>query len=109
MKILLATLLLAGACADPHMGDLYGRRTRSAFDAQRDARTEGVSLDAVDGKAVSTRYHSTPTQGGQQQSGASISIPIAPMSSSQQGYSGSSSGVQASGPPAGGIRLVAVK
>jgi hypothetical protein len=108
MKILLATLLLAGACADPHMGDLYGRRTRTALDAQRDAKTEGVALDSADAKIVTTRYHNAPTQGGGQPTGATLSIPV---SGSYGGSSGSSSmtGVQPSGPPAGGIRLDAVR
>ena len=109
MKILLTTLLLAGACADPHLGDLYGRRLRSAFDVQRDAKTEGATLDSADAKIVTTRYHNAPTQGGAQPTGATLSIPVS--GSSYGGSSGSSSmtGVQPSGPPAGGIRLDAVR
>ncbi len=103
IRIVLLTLALAG-CADPHLGDVYGRRTRTALDAQRDAKTEGAVLDADDAKLVSARHHSKPAPGtpGAQQPSAGMSGSF--MSGSYGGSSGSSTGVAPS-PQTGGIRL----
>ena len=105
--LLLASLLLVGACADAHLGDVYGRRTRAALDAERDARTEGTTLDAQDAKLVSQRHHNTPTQGA----APATSAILVPTSGGYGGSSGGSSmsGVAPAGPPAGGIRLDAVR
>jgi hypothetical protein len=105
--LLLASLLLSGACYDAHMGDLYGRRSRAAFDAQQGGKGEAAAFDAVDARTASQRYHSAPTQGGGQQAAPTLSIPL---TGSYGGSSGSSTmGVTPSGPPAGGVRLDAVR
>ncbi len=107
MKTMLLGLLLCGACYEAHMGDLYGRRSRAAFDAQQGGKGEPIAIDAVDARLVSLRFHNAPTQGGQQGAGPTLSIPL------QGGYGGSSGsssmGVAPSGPPAGGIRLDAAR
>ena len=108
-RMLLASLLLVGACADAHMGELYGRRTKAAFDAQRDGKAEGVALDSADAKLVTVRHHNTPAQGGGQPSGATLSIPLQGSYGGSSGGTSSMTGVAPSGPPAGGIRLDAVR
>lgn len=106
MKLVLAGLLFVAACADPHLGDLYGRRTRTALDAQAAGRGEGVPIDNADAKLVTTRHHNTPTQGQQGgQPAAALLVPTSGYGSS----TGSSMGVQPTGAPPGGIRLDAVK
>jgi hypothetical protein len=108
IRFVICALLLA-ACADPHLGDIYGRRTRSALDAQRDAKTEGATLDADDAKLISAKHHSKPAPGtpGAQQAVPSMGS-YGGGSSSYGGSSGSSStGVPSS--PQTGIRLDAAR
>jgi hypothetical protein len=106
-KLVLAGLLFIGACGDVHMGDGYGRRLRTALDAQRDGKGEGVAIDSADAKLVTTRYHNTPTQG--QQGGQPAAALLVPTSGYGSSSTSSSMGVQPAGPPPGGIRLDAVK
>jgi hypothetical protein len=107
MKLALAGLLFVAACADPHLGDLYGRRTRTALDAQAAGKGEGIPLDNADARLVTTRHHNTPTQG--QQGGQAPAALLVPTSGYGSSSSGSSMGVQPAGAPPGGIRLDAVK
>jgi hypothetical protein len=107
-RTLLVSLLLVGACADAHLGDVYGRRSRAAFDAQQGGKGEAVLFDGADGKLATLRHHNTPTQPGGQQGGATLSIPLS-TSSSSSGSSSMTGGPSTGAPPGGGIRLDAVR
>jgi hypothetical protein len=109
IRIALLALALAG-CADPHLGDVYGRRLRTAFDAQRDAKTDGATLDADDAKLVSARHHSKPAPGTP---GAAPTGGMGAMSGGQMGgsYGSSTSGMSTGVAPAPqtGLRLDAAR
>jgi hypothetical protein len=112
MKILLALWALGtlAGCADPHLGDLYGRRTRTALDAQ--AQTSGGDsagrLDADDAKLTLARQRGRAAPGT---AGAAQALP----STGAYGYSGtilggSSAGAVAPSSPSGGqLRMDAVR
>jgi hypothetical protein len=108
MKILLAFWALAelAGCADPHLGDFYGRRTRAAFDAQAQASGGGSAgtLDADDAKITLARQRGRAIPG---------TAGAAPMGAYGGGagaviLSGSSGSVPSSS-PSGQIRLDAVR
>jgi hypothetical protein len=56
MRVALVCLLLC-ACADVHLGDEYGKRTKATFQAQADAAGGSDSmLDAEDVKMILSRH-----------------------------------------------------
>jgi hypothetical protein len=91
---------MCAACGDVHLGDGYGRRTRTALDAQ--AENTGAdgpgTLDAEDAKVTMAKHHNpgqqTGTGGaGYTGAGGGGALLIPTMSSSSGGSSsGSSSG-----------------
>lgn len=110
----LALVLLFAGCADAHLGELYGRRTRSALDSSRDAKSEGAVIDSDDAKLVSTRHHNRVIQGqsGGQGGGGGGSMgsfqALGGASAAPAG--GSSIGRESGGGGGGGgIRLDAIK
>ena len=98
---LLASLLCA-ACAGPHLGDNYGRRTRAALDQQKSRGGEGgIALDGDDAVQVMLQHRASPGAGGSYQTGAAVT----PASSIGGGMSSSG----ATTTPITPIRLDAVK
>ena len=119
MKILLAFWVLAelAGCADSHLGDLYGRRTRSAFDAQAQVAVgdSAGTLDADDAKITLARQRGRVVPGT---GGAAQAVPGMGGYGTGYGYSGagnnniiggSTSGGVPSSSPSGQIRLDAVR
>lgn len=105
LAIALAGAALAG-CADAHLGDGYGRRTRTAMDAQIQNRGElSRAIDGEDAKAVLSRHRGlTKDQpsGGATRPGAIIVPTNLSTSSSSSGYTRDM-------PPPGAVRLDAVR
>lgn len=115
MKILLACWALAGlaGCADAHLGDFYGRRTRTALDAQAQASggDSAGTLDADDAKNTMARQRGRAAPGS---AGAAQAVPF--MGGAGYGGVGGSaivggtmSGGVPSSSPSGQIRLDAVR
>jgi hypothetical protein len=115
MKILLALWALAelAGCADPHLGDFYGRRTRAALDAQAQAASGGDSpgtLDADDAKVTLARQRGRAVPGT---AGAAQAVP--PLGAygfggaGGAGMVGGSTGGVPSSSPSGQLRLDAVR
>ncbi len=77
MRRLLACLILVG-CADVHLGDDYGKKTRAVFQAQADASGAADSMiDAEDAKIILTRHRNKVQQpGAGGQGGAIMQTPI---------------------------------
>jgi hypothetical protein len=76
MRRVLVCLALVG-CADVHLGDDYGKRTRAVFQAQADAAGAGDSMiDAEDAKLVLLRHRNKVQQPGASQSGQMIAAPL---------------------------------
>jgi len=93
---------LVAACAGPHLGDNYGRRTRAALDAQRaGGREGGMAIDGDDAVQVMQQHRAAPSAGGSYQTGAAVT----PAS----GIGGGMSSSGATTTPITPIRLDAVK
>ena len=99
MKILLAFWALAelAGCADTHLGDFYGRRTRAALDAQAQASggASAGTLDADDAKVTLAR------QRGRLPPGTGPSA--AGITGSGNGYGGTGGGAIVGGSTSGGV------
>jgi hypothetical protein len=102
-RVLVALLLsvTTAACAGPHLGDGYGRRTRAALDQQRSRGEGGMALDGDDAVQVMQQHRAAPGAGGSYQTGA----PVTPAS----GIGGGMSSSGATATPITPIRLDAVK
>jgi hypothetical protein len=74
---MLACLILVG-CADVHLGDDYGKKTRAVFQAQADASGAGDSMiDAEDAKLILNRHRNKVQQpGAGGQAGAMMQTPV---------------------------------
>lgn len=103
-------------CGDAHLGDAYGRRTHSAFEAQAQAKgaESAGTLDADDAKITLARQRGRAVPGTPGAYGANPGAPTTGTSYGGSPYPGASStgmtsaGIPASSPSAP-IRLDAVR
>jgi hypothetical protein len=117
LGLVLTAVGLTG-CSDAHLGDYYGRRTRTAFEAQAQAQAKpgdsAGSLDADDAKITLARQRGralpgTPGAAMGGYPGTTYGASPYPSAAGMAGSSGmTSAGIPAS-PPTGPIRLDAVR
>lgn len=106
MKRIVLFALVLGGCADAHLGDGYGRRTRGALDAQAQNRGEvSRAIDGEDAKAVLSRHRGLTKD----QAPASSRSPGAIIVPTTFPTTSSSSSTTRDMPPPGSVRLDAVR
>ncbi|HKA86203.1 MAG TPA: hypothetical protein VKE22_01010 [Haliangiales bacterium] len=76
--VLVLPVLVLGACADVHLGDDYGKKTRAVFQAQAEAPGTGEGMiDAEDARLILARHRNKVQQpGAAGYGGATFQTPV---------------------------------
>ncbi len=81
------------ACADVHLGDEYGKRTKATFQAQADATGSGDSmLDAEDARMILSRHRNKDQRATVSSGGTAVLVAPTPTAYGSGGGSMTSGG-----------------